>query len=312
MSNLPADGATTRLHRLYLLVEHCASFSDGCTETQLIKYGLGLGLIASTIMKYLSDLGPNGMDMLTRIGNRYHVSDWNYIVWAEKKGFREPVYVTRCHECHAQYGSTLENCPKCKAENVNLNEPRGYTHIQVDSIPETNPELTTDPDTHTHEETSAEENLPREERVKEGRQAEKRVVELLGKFGSARLGKGRGGEPDVFFESSRGNYAVEVKSVENQVKTNGDKLKIGSVPLSRKQWVSLCEFAGDNDLVPLMIVEVKINGAQNQYHFIPREMVDHKVEATDSKHIRISVHDLPMMSLHSYREGVPLVGQFQL
>lgn len=312
MTDLPSDGATTRLHRLYLLVEHCASFSDGCTETQLIKYGLGLGLIASTIMKYLSDLGPNGMDMITRSGNKYYVSDWNYIVWAEKKGFREPVYVTRCHECHAQYGSTLKECPQCKAENKNLNEPRGYTHIPFDSNPEITNKLTTDLDTHTHEETSAEESTPRQERVKEGRQAEKRIVELLGKFGSARLGKGRGGEPDVFFESTRANYAVEVKSVENQVRSNGERLKVGSVPLSRKQWVSLCTFAGDNDMVPLMIVEVKINGGQNQYHFIPHVMVDHKIEATDSKHIRISVHDLSMMSVHSYREGVPLLGEFQL
>ena len=65
-------------------------------------------------------------------------------------------------------------------------------------------------------------------------------------------------------------------------------------------------------LVPLMIVEVKINGGQNQYHFIPREMVDHKVQATESKHIRISVHNLAMMSIHSYREGIPLLGEFLL
>jgi len=61
-----------------------------------------------------------------------------------------------------------------------------------------------------------------------------------------------------------------------------------------------------------MIVELKINGTRNLYHFIPRKMVDHKVEATESEHIRISVHDLSSMSIHNYREGVPLVGSFSL
>jgi len=319
MNELPSDGATTRLHRLYLLVEHCAAFSEGCSETQLIKYGLGLGLIASTILRYLSDLGPKGMDLITRNGNKYHVTDSNYIAWAEAKGFRDPVYFVKCRECKISYGSTLSECPKCHAENKNLNELGGYTHTPLDSTldlkNEKTSELTTEPETHIHQKTNNEESLPKENRVKEGREAEKRVVKLLTIFGSALLGKGRGGEPDVLFNSHKAKYCVEVKSVENQVRTESDSVngyKVGVVSLSRGQWVSLSSFGEANGMEPLMIVEVKIRGAQNLYHFIKRDQIDHKVYSTDAKHIRISVHDLPIMSVHSYREGVPLVGEFRL
>jgi len=321
MNELPSDGATTRLHRLFLLVEHCAAFSDGCSETQLIKYGLGLGLIASTILRYLSDLGPKGLDLITRNGSRYYVTDENYIIWAETKGFREKVYLFKCknEECAAAFPSNLKECPSCKTINPLLNELRGYTHTPDDltlNLKNENPiELTTEPETHTYKKTNDQET--KENRVKEGREAEKRVVNLLRIFGAALLGKGRGGEPDVFFTSllTKNKYCVEVKSVEHQVRSKGDSVngyKVGVVSLSRGQWVSLCGFGEANGMVPLMIVEVKIRGSQNLYHFIRGNQVDYKLYSTDAKHIRISVHDLPIMSVHSYREGVPLVGEFRL
>ena len=88
--------------------------------------------------------------------------------------------------------------------------------------------------------------------------------------------------------------------------------KVGTVPLSRKQWLALCAFGEANDFEPLLIVEVKINGSQNLYHFIKRDQVDSKLGSTEAVNIRISVHDVPIMSIHNYREGVPLVGSFSL
>ena len=304
MSFLPADGATTRLHKLNHLVEYCAAFSKGCAESQLIREGLKLGNTAAKILEYLTVLGQLGL--ITRRAERYFVEEKNYREWAEAKGFRERTYQIRCKECGAEYNSINEKCPGCSIPTKNnLNEPAGYTHIAIESIPRNESELTTEPNTHIHTKKQA----PRQERVKEGRKAEKRVVKLLSLFGEARLGAGRGGEPDVFFTSSRASYGVEVKSVEHQVKS-GNRLKAASVPLSRGQWDSLCEFAGLNGLIPLMIVELRVRGSNKgpSYYVVPREMVDHCIAGSKGKNIRISVHDLPALSLQVYRMGVPIPG----
>jgi len=316
MNELPLDASDKRLHKMYLMAEYCASFSGGCSETQMIKYAKGFGNIVPTIMKLLSDMGENGIGLVTRLGNIYYVTDTNYISWGEAKGFRERTYLTKCKECGSMYDSKKPECPGCHAESHILNNPGGGIHTQLvpHSITEIeNPDkLTTNLNTHTHKNADIDESIPRSERVLEGRKAEKRVVNLLRIFGTALLGNGRGGEPDVFFNSHKAKYCVEVKSVENQKRGSKDGYKVGVVSLSRGQWVSLCSFGEANGMEPLMIVEVKIRGAQNLYHFIKRDQIDHKVYSTDAKHIRISVHDLPIMSVHSYREGVPLVGAFQL
>ena len=314
-SNLPAD--EKRLHKMYLMAEYCATFPDGCTETQLIVYCKGFGNIVPTIMRLLVDVGENGLKLVTKIGHKYYVTDNNYILWGEAKGFRDKIYYTKCQECGSVYNSKLTECYACKAKNNILNELDEDIHTRLIPQPKSqeSDKLTTEPNIQTHTNTDNEEPTPPNMRVKEGRKADTRVVKILNQFGAASLGPGRDGKPDVFFESDKDNYCVEVKSVENQVRTESDSVngyKVGVVSLSRKQWVSLSSFGKANGMEPLMIVEVKIRGAQNLYHFITRDQVDHKLYSTGAKHIRISVHDLPIMSIHSYREGVPLVGEFRL
>ena len=313
-SNLSAD--EKRIHKQYAIAEYCASFADGCTETQLIKFAKKWGNVTSTILRLFADAGESGNGFITRIGPKYYVTNTNYIAWGEAKGIRDKVYYTKCQECDALYDSTLMECPGCHTENSILNNPGGGIHTLVLDQPSSEIEkpdkLTTNLNTYTHTKTNIDESTPRSERVLEGKKAEKRVVKLLTIFGTALLGNGRGGEPDVFFKSNKANYCVEVKSVENQKRGPVDGYKVGVVSLSRSQWVSLSSFGEANGMEPLMIVEVKIRGAQNLYHFIKRDQIDYKVHSTDANHIRISVHDLPIMSVHSYREGVPLVGVFRL
>ena len=313
-SNLSAD--EKRIHKQYAIAEYCASFGDGCTETQLIKFAKKWGNVTSTILRLLADAGESGNGFITRIGAKYYVTNTNYIAWGEAKGIRDKVYYTKCQECGSLYNSNLIECPGCHSKNPILNNLGGDIHTPVSDQPcaeiENPDKLTTNLNTYIHKNADVDESTPRSERVKEGRKAEERVVKLLTIFGTALLGNGRGGEPDVFFNSHKAKYCVEVKSLENQKRDSVNGFKVGVVSLSRGQWVSLSSFGEANGMEPLMIVEVKIRGAQNLYHFIKRDQIDHKVYSTDAKHIRISVHDLPIMSVHSYREGVPLVGEFRL
>ena len=126
-SFLPADGATTRLHKLNHLIEFCASFSRGCTSTQLIREGLKLGNTSAKILEYITTLVT--LDLLTRRAEVYFVEERNYRVWAEAYGFKEQTYLVKCQNCDASYNSVLDKCPSCKALTArNLNEPRHHTH----------------------------------------------------------------------------------------------------------------------------------------------------------------------------------------
>ena len=148
MNELPSDGATTRLHKLNHLIEYCASFTQGCNETQLINEGLRLGNTSKKILEYITIL--KNLGLITRIAQLYFVDELNYREWAEAKGFRERVYLLKCQEtgCESSYGSRLPHCPNCHTQNpLFLNEPTRYTHIAINSIPkqekETNNEQTT-------------------------------------------------------------------------------------------------------------------------------------------------------------------------
>jgi len=304
--SLPYDGATTRLHKLNHLVEYCSTFGTrGCTEAQLLKEGLTLGNTNAKILEYISVI-HSILGLLTRRANRYYVEERNYREWAEAKGFRDRTYLIDCKECAAQYNSILAECPTCHASTRdNLNEAQGYTHIPLDPELEQDPDETTEPDTHIY----TQEPTPRPERVKEGREAEKQAVTFLSKFGKAVLGKGRDGEPDVFFTSKRAGYAVEVKSVDHRMGN-----KAGCVSLSVGQWTRLVTFAGLNNLVPLLLVAVRVRGSNKgpNYHFVPRQVVNDRLSSFEGKHIRFSVLDLPGMSIQTIREGLKVVGGFRL
>ncbi len=322
IDEFPLGAADKRLHKIYALAEYCASFgTEGCPETQLIINGQKRGNQTKKVLEYITLLVNWGI--ITRHADRYRVLEWNYDQWAEAKGFKERTYNFKCQNpgCEAYYGSKLDKCPSCQTPNPLIsNEPRGYTHTQPRSgiipIKETI-EQTTELYTHTHEENDEKGHLPRSERVKEGRRAEKRVVELLSEFGAAVLGPGRGGLPDVYFNRESRCYAVEVKSVDHQTRSKGKSVagyKVGSVPLSVSQWRALCGYADGNGKIPLMVVEVKIKGSNkgSNYHFIPREVVDDRVSRSKGKHLRFSVHDLAGMSIQSIREGLPVIGGFRL
>lgn len=310
---LPADGATTRLHKLNHLVEYCASFSRGCTESQLLHEGLKLGNTSAKILEYIITL--NNLGLISRRAEYYFVDEMNYREWAEAKGYRERTYIFKCPnpDCPASYGSTLAQCPTCHTPNPFLNEPPHDTHTQDPesiSINKNQPQgTTTEPNTHTYTPT------PRQRRVREGKKAEMRVVELLNRYGGggAGLGKGQGGSPDVIYHSDNALYAVEVKSIEHQVRVGGDRYKASTVPLSVGQWRALCDWAGE-DHSPLLVVEVKIRGSKrgHLYHFISAEVVNFLVDSSESKHIRISVHDLSALSFQSVRPGLPLSGGWLL
>ncbi len=308
MSNLPKDGATLRLHRLNHLVEFCASFSTkGCTTIQLMKEGQLEGNTSNRVLEYITLLVNWGL--IKRIADRYYVDELNYIEWAEAKGFREQVYIYKCQnpECQGSYSSKSLTCPTCHAPNpLFSNEPRGYTHTQINSIPQNTDEKATNLNTHTH--------TKRQNRPKIGKDAEKRVVKFLSAFGEARLGVGQNGRPDVLFTSGRAGYGVEVRSVEHQVRAGVDRFKAGCVAFSVGAWLGLCGFCEVNDLVPLLVVEVRIRGSNKgpMYHFVPREVVDGRIAGFRGKNLRVSVLDLPGMSIQSIREGLPMVGEFRL
>ena len=312
MSKLPLDASDKRLHKMYLLAEYCANFSDGCSETHMIKFAKGFGNIVPTIMKLLADMGENGVGLVTRIGTKYYVTNTNYISWGEAKGFRERIYNTKCtnQECGILYGSTVNNCPHCGTPNALFsNEAPDYTHTTLESEPTNQTDQTTEPNTHIHTKTPT----PREKRVQEGRKAENKAVKFLNQFGEARLGKGRGGEPDLFFSSKKAKYAVEVKSVEHQVKTKTGH-KAGSVSLSVAQWTRLVTFSGLNNFVPLLLVMVHVRGSNRgpMYHFVPSQVVNDRLSVFEGKHLRISVLDLPAMSLQTIRVGLNILGGFRL
>ena len=304
--SLPYDGATTRLHKLNHLVEYCSTFgTKGCTEAQLIKEGLTLGNTNAKILEYISVI-HSILGLLTRRASRFYVEERNYREWAEAKGFRDRTYNIECKECEAQYNSILAECPTCHTSTKdNLNEVRRYTHIPLDENLELDSELTTDQDTHIH----THESTPRPERVKKGREAEKKAITFLSKFGEASLGKGRDGEPDVFFTSKRAGYAVEVKSINHRTGS-----KPSCVSLSVGQWTRLVTFSGLNDLVPLLLVAVRVRGSNkgSLYHFMPRLVVNDLLSRFEGKHLRVSVHDLPAMSVQTIREGLPVLGGFRL
>ena len=158
MSFLPADGATTRLHKLNHLVEYVASHSKGCTESQLIREGLTLGNTSAKILEYIQIIKTLGL--VTRIAQKYYVIEKNYQQWAIAKGFKEETYTIKCTNpgCEAQYNSIMMYCPSCHTSTEeNLNEHRGYTHIATDAVQKTQNnalgEVTTEPNTHTHIET---------------------------------------------------------------------------------------------------------------------------------------------------------------
>ncbi len=142
MIDLPKDGATVRLHKLYKLVEFCASSGTiGCTTAQMLNEGIGYGNTAARIQEYLTVLGPKQLGLITRRADRYYVEGMNYIEWAELNGFRERVYWLKCKNtgCQASYGSKSIKCPGCDTPNpAILNEPGRHTHtIPITSIPQT-------------------------------------------------------------------------------------------------------------------------------------------------------------------------------
>lgn len=174
--------------------------------------------------------------------------------------------------------------------------------------------------THIHESESpndspmSPEGIPREQRVEEGGEAELRVVELLNGFGRAVLGKGSYGEPDVLFYTEANRYAVEVKSIEQMRKTEQEDVngyKANVVTLNRNSWEALCEYAEACGLSPLLVVEVKISGSKygNLYYMVPREAVDYKANQSNARYIRLSVYDLPALSVQSFRPGLPFIGR---
>ena len=311
---LPMDGATTRLHKLYLLAEYVSNFPNGVNESKLINYGVGFGNRAERILEYITTLVS--MNFITRRGSKYYVETLNFREWAERKGFIDVPKDVRCIKCGQIYNTNHSKCPACDSfdrEEItedNMSESHSthtYTHtpsnllyqseIQIEPAPLSEP-----PEETAHQPTHIHTHIEPEDRPVLGAEAELRVVDLLGRFGEARLGRGAYGEPDVFWGTDRFQYGVEVKSVANGSKCNSFKL-------NRKGWDSFCEFCVSHGLKPLLVVEERVNGSKfgDVYHLIPVEAVDFKLNNSQADRVSFSVYELSTLHFQAIRSNYPFL-----
>jgi len=322
------DGATMRKQRKYDLADFISAYSEGLEWSKAIDEGVEVtGNQPNTVIKYLTELINYGV--MFRDGSKVCINAHGFRRWAEIAGFRAPPMQVRCLECGLVYTSYRDTCPRCNSVSRELYEPetsmedelpsdthtpthqteiKGIQQLPVTRIELQPPlgEVDASEVRHTHIHTQSNDQA--------GAEAELRVTELLARFGSAKLGRGSHGEPDVLFYTDAGRYAVEVKSVQHQTRTTQKDVngyKVGEISLNRESWAALCEYAENHDLTPLLVTEIKIQGAKqgHLYHIISREAVDYKANTSNSKYIRLSVHELPAYSLQSFRPGLPFLGR---
>lgn len=293
-------------------------FPEGITRGKLLEEGLRLGNTTNKVMEYITTLVT--LNLITRRAEKYYVNELNYLQWAQDAGFREPVIEVQCMECGCVYSSNEPKCRMCgsldrkeyvraELQEEELEEPDTYTHIPTNIQHLSKEDLEFDheiselePPEPTHIDTNTKEI----DQNQAGKAAANRVVQLLGQLGRARLGPGKNGEPDVLWFTDNGRYAVEVKSVQNQVRCgSGEKLKANTVRATKSQWISVCDYADAHDLEPIMVVELKINGSPNKpiYHIIPRDRIDQIVDRSEGPRVAFSVHDLPLLSIQPLRPG---------
>jgi len=350
LDGLPMDGASVRQAKLFMLAEYVYQFPNGVSHNKLMIFGRRWGNRPERIEEYIAE--DVAMGLITRRGNKYTVESHNFREWAESNGYIEVPKDVVCLECGQLYNTNHVHCPSCgsldrkmfdsmEKDPVKKAHPtHTYTHIHpaggprqleiseiqiqpslVDGVQEAEAsEANTHIHTHIQENKIPDdspmslEGSPRQDRDREGAEAEVRVAELLAGFGSAVVGKGSNGEPDVLFYTESNRYAVEVKSVEQMKRTDQDDVngyKAGYVTLNRNSWEALCEYAEASQLVPMLVVEVKIQGSKygNLYYMVPREAVDYKANQSDARYIRLSVYDLPALSVQSFRPGLPFIGR---
>ncbi len=322
------DGATMRKQRKYDIADFVSAYPEGLEWRRAIDEGCEItGNKPETVTRYLTELINYGV--MYRDGARILVNDHGFTRWAETAGFRAPPQEVQCLYCGAIYTSRRDTCPKCKSVDRKLYDPEEptehpldthtYTHSpEIQGIKQLGPsraalelplinggeQSASELDTHIHTQTNDQ----------AGAEAEERAAELLSRFGSARVGRGSYGEPDVLLSTESSRYAVEVKSLPHQTRTNHEGVngyKANEISLNRDSWEALCEYSDAQGLTPLLLVEVKIQGSKygHLYHLIPREAVDYKATNSNSRYIRLSVHELPAYSLQSFRPGLPFIGR---
>jgi hypothetical protein len=186
------------------------------------------------------------------------------------------------------------------------------------------PDIHTHTPIHTHEKehqndspmSQEPEGTRREVRMILGKQAEERMAEILSIFGEVELGLGTNGEPDLLLETSRGHYAIEVKTMlpmhrSKQPDVNG--YQVNRVTLELAAWEALGHYAEEHDMARILAVEVRIRGGGrgHLYHVILGEMVD-QLAKPGSRWVGFSIYDLPAISWVSLRPGIPYTGRAQL
>ena len=297
LDELPLDASDKRRAKIFLLAHYVYDQTDGITHDKLLLYGQKrFSNILKTLNEYILEAVKIGI--VTKIGIKYFVTDGNLQDWGEAHGFIETFDPVSCSDCGYEYFTSLPKCPRCKSvERVSTfgdSTPYTHPHLRKDNSAEneTNPLEDVNHPTHTHIEKT------QKTRQKTGKDGELNVIEVLNNYGEAKMGKGSYGEPDVYWVSENHRYGCEVKSV-------GHGKKNKSFKLDRKSWDSLCGFCDHNDLIPVLVVEERINGSPygDNYHLILRHMVNEKLGGSEADRVSFSVYELSTLHYQAFSLG---------
>ncbi len=147
-----------------------------------------------------------------------------------------------------------------------------------------------------------------------GQEAEARVAVELKKHGIVQIGvlgvSGENGEPDLLLRTSLAGYAVEVKSMlpyhrRAQTATRKASSNPGRINLDPEAWERMATWARMSGWTPALVVEVRIRGYPNLYHWLSEKKVDQWISrSSEAKMVHISLYDLPLLAKYSWRPGV--------
>jgi len=110
LDDLPLDASDKRRAKIFLLAHHVYNQVDGITHDKLLLYGRSrFSNIVKTLNEYI--LEAVQIEIITKIGNKYYVTDGNLQEWGEAHGFVETYENVKCLECECQYSTRLSKCP---------------------------------------------------------------------------------------------------------------------------------------------------------------------------------------------------------
>jgi len=312
LDGLPVDSSNTRRAKMFLMAYHVYG-NQGITHTQLLKFGRKrFSNVPEKIEEYIAEILYQ--DLISKDGYKYYVTDANLREFGEAHGFVEVPKPVICSDCGHDYNTNHSKCPVCKSLNRegtnDVSTPLSRPHIYTQNSPEmlsiekhqVEPApMTVPPEKSGHQPIYIHEKIGFD-RLRKGKEAELRVVELLNQFGEARLDKGNYGRPDVLWAAQNDLYGVEVKTV-------GHATKCKAFKLSKKKWLALCDYCEQTDLKPILVVEERINGSKygHVYHWIQKQMVDAKLASSDADRVSFGIYELSSLHSQAITPGKPFM-----